>query len=71
MTENPNGSQEFNIRGIPCADNSIDVVYYGRNLHIIFLQDNITILTDEPIKKVTKSVEFQGSKKLIELEYKK
>ena len=62
----------FNIQGLPCADNAIDVLYYGRKLHIIFLEDNITILTDEPIKKKIKQiVDLQGFKKLIELEYEK
>ena len=63
--------QKFNVEGIPCADNAIDVNYYGHSLHIIFLQGQITILTDEPIKKVNKVVEFQGFKKMIELIYEK
>lgn len=62
----------FNVQGFPYADNAIDVMCYGRKLHIIFLEDNITILTDEPIKKKIKQIkDLQGFKKLIELEYEK
>lgn len=62
-------SQKFNIEGIPCADNAIDVNCYGHNLHIIFLKECITILTNEPIRKVSKVKDVQGFKKMIDLEY--
>jgi len=72
VTQSTDGLEAFNIQGIPCADNAIDVDYHGHKLHIIFLEDNITILTDEPIKKKIKQiVDLQGYKKLIELEYEK
>lgn len=64
----------MNIKGIPCADNSINITYYGKKLHILFLENGISIFTDDDIKKYRKKSiikSSQGWKNLIELEYRK
>lgn len=62
---------DMNIQGIPCADNAIDVIYYGSKLHIVFLEGVISIFTDEDIDETKITNFIQGNKKMIDLLYKK